>query len=205
MDEDTIFKIISIVVFLGIIVGMITAAVILRQGPVKKTSTISYNNFEFIRTSQNLWGTIWHNTQDNQDRELQFRYLPNETVDIQMTGQVGQSFFENEIYVTFDPAAAGLQNLTIAATDLSLNLARGLNYDLVAACTTNATSCENRPIVTCEQNATIPIIYLSSKSPTQIALSGMCITIQGEGKELIRSVDKFLYVWYGIIPTQEIT
>src|SRR3989338_2142013 len=107
MDEDTISKIISIAVFLGIIAGMIAAAVILRQGPVKKNNTITYNNFEFIRTPQNLWGTIWHNTQDNQDRELQFRYLPNETVDVPMTGQVGQSFFENEIYVTFDPAAAG--------------------------------------------------------------------------------------------------
>ena len=203
MDEDTISKIISIAVFLGIIAGMIAAAVILRQGPVKKNNTITYNNFEFIRTPQNLWGTIWHNTQDNQDRELQFRYLPNETVDVPMTGQIEQSFFENEIYVTFDPANGSLQNLTIAITDLSLNLARGLNYNLVAACTTNATGCENRPIVTCEKNVSIPIIYLSHKSPTQITLNGLCITIQGEGKELIRSVDKLLFVWYGIIPTEK--
>ncbi|MEK6967835.1 MAG: hypothetical protein AABX51_04345 [Nanoarchaeota archaeon] len=198
MDEDTIFKIISVLVFIGIIGGMVTAAYILRKGPpAKNPNAITYNNFPFIRDQNNFWLTQWQNK--DKIYNLQFRYLPNETLDIPVEGQIDNSFFTGEVYITFDPAPSGLQNLTLAAGELSLNLARGLNYSLKPSCTKNASGCENLPIITCEQNKSVPIIYLSYKTPTMISLNGNCITIQGGGRELIRSVDRLLYLWYGII------
>ncbi|TAL58087.1 MAG: hypothetical protein EPN86_00795 [Nanoarchaeota archaeon] len=201
MDEDNVIRIISIVVFVAIIAGMAAGAYWLKSHRVQpKQTQIVYNNFYFVRdTTNNFWGTQWQN--NGRLYELQFRYLPNETLDVPIDGQINQSFFNSTIYITFNPSQSNLQNMTLAVGELSLNLARGLDYDIAAACTQNATGCENRPIVTCEKNQTVPVIYLVEKEQTKVTLSGNCMVLQGQGRELLRSVDRILYVWYKIVST----
>ncbi len=215
MKEDTLFRIIAVVVFCGIVLGMVWAAWHMKTAgpPVSRAKVITYNNFQFVnqknfwnaKTGQapiitNFWYTQWANGGKTYD--LQFRYLPNETLDVAMQGQISPDFFNDTIhYLTFDPASSNLQNLTLAATDLGSHLHIVLNYNVTVACTQNATGCEYRPIVNCDANSTSPIFYLRYATPPAVVLKGNCITVQGEGSDIIRATERLLYVWYGIIPT----
>lgn len=190
-NESPLFKIFLVVMFFGIIIAMAFGAIYFRT-PQNQSEKVKYNNFEFTKTETG-WVTEWE--KDRQLYMLQFRYLPTETLSVPMIGQVNDSFFKGYIYVTFDPKSEGLQNVTLAAGELSLNLARALDYYLIPACTMNGTGCQE--IITCE-NSTLPVMYLKEQGPTQVTLEGNCITLQGEGKELLRSVDRLLYVWYRI-------
>ncbi|MBI5072929.1 hypothetical protein HZA99_03860, partial [Candidatus Woesearchaeota archaeon] len=44
-----------------------------------------------------------------------------------------------------------------------------------------------------------PVVYLKSGSPTVIYAEGNCLTVQGEGPELVRAVDRFLLKLYNIM------
>ena len=197
--DSPILKIILVWVFVGIIAGMVYAGIAFRAPKTQSNNAIIYNNFEFYQT-QVGWGVDWQDK--DQVYKLQFRNLPTEVESVPIVGKLNEDFFKGYLFITFDPKEDGLQNLTLAAGELSLNLARGLDYDLIAACTSsNNSACKDRPVITCA-NTSQPVVYLLEKAPTQVNLSGNCITLQGEGKELIKSVDRLLYVWYRIIKTE---
>ncbi len=199
-NESTLMKVFLIVLFFAIISGMVYAGIAFRTPKTQSNNAIKYNNFEFYQTDIG-WGVDWQNS--DQIYKLQFRNLPSEVETVPMVGKLNDDFFKGYLYITFDPKEDGLQNLTLATGELSLNLARGLDYNLIASCTSsNNSACADRPVVSCK-NTSQPIIYLVEKSPTLVNLSGNCITLQGEGKDLIKSVDKLLYVWYRIIKTEE--
>jgi hypothetical protein len=52
--------------------------------------------------------------------------------------------------------------------------------------------------VTCDDKDKA-VIQIVAEEPTQIVMEDNCITLQGKEFELLKAVDKLLYLWYKII------
>ena len=161
-----------------------------------KANIVEYNYYKFEEVG-GLWQT---NIQlDDQLFEAIFRFNPKQAENVSVKGNF-TGFKKSPIYITFDPDVNKKEftYLALAASELTLNVVRALNFTVEAACTKNETdTCIDRPIITCADNASV--IYLVSDAPTQITLDEDCITLSGEGMELLRSVDRLLFQWYKII------
>jgi hypothetical protein len=93
-----------------------------------------------------------------------------------------------------------LQYVALAAAELSLNYARGLDRNISAACTVNETdACTQRPIVSCDDGDKA-VILLNQTGDAGILLRGNCIELTGKGFELTRAVDRLLYHFFKIQP-----
>jgi len=159
----------------------------------------TFNNFVFTK-KQNMWETQVQ--VGNKLITLPLHYTPHDVRHVYIGGMLNESFNEGPLYITFDPDEENLTNVALAAAELSINLAQGMNRDLIAACSKNITeSCQTHPIVDCDSN--VSVIYLKHGPTPFVKLDDNCIVITGEGEDLIRAVDKLLYFWYGIIKSRE--
>ncbi len=160
-----------------------------------KVETVEYSYFTFTNVG-GLWQTSIQ--LDKQIYDAVFRFNPKQVEDVYITGELGN--FSEPIYITFDPVQdkEAYKYLALASSELSLNLIRALEKEVISACTSNETeACQGRPIVTCGENKNV--IYLNPLPPTQISLNNTCITLQGHEMELLKSVDRLLYQWYKIM------
>lgn len=158
---------------------------------------IEYNNFEF-EFYDGLWWSLW--ARDDLEFILSLRYNPVQTLNITVSGEVSDTFERDTIYVTFDPTKEKQAYVALAATELSLNLARAMGVNVLAACTMNETeACASRPIITCDSE-NVSVIHIEETNGTaNVILDGDCITLQGKELELTRAVDRIVYTFYGII------
>jgi len=159
-------------------------------------NTVEYNYFTFEEI-----GGLWHTTieRGGQPYIAAFRFNPEQTEEVYVTGNLSR-FNTQPVYITFDPQSDDDQfkYLALATAELGLNLVRGLNMSIEAACTTNGTAeCLNRSIVTCDSN--LSVVYLKSESPTQITYDDNCVIVSGHEFDLLKSVDRFLFQWYRIM------
>jgi len=161
-----------------------------------KPNTVEYGYFTFEEIG-GLWQTSIQ--LDDQLYDAMFRFNPTQVLDVEVLGNF--SGFQSEpIYITFDPDVPedDFKYLALASSELSLNLVRALNFTVEAACTKNLTdACFNRSIVACDSNKSV--VYLSTNPPPQILLKGSCVTVKGEGLDLLKSVDRLLFQWYKIM------
>ena len=160
--------------------------------------TVTYNGFEFTEIAD-TWYAQWQN--EEKLVSISARYNPYEVENVTVLGELGEEFKQSEVYITFDPYSEeeSFKYLALAAADLSQSIARAFSKKVIPACTQDHNeTCENLPIVTCYDKDKA-VIYMIAEEPTQIILQGNCITLQGKEFELMRSVDKLLYLWYKII------
>ena len=102
------------------------------------------------------------------------------------------------------PDLAREEVLALAGTELGESLSKVFERDVFSACTTNETEeCADKPVITCD-NTDSAVIFMKAEGETGILLDDNCITVQGEGFELLRAVDKLLYISYNIIPTPKV-
>ncbi len=154
-----------------------------------------YNGYKFTKF-HNTWLTDV--AVDKTLFSLEFRFLPNQTENISMEGMLA-AFSSRQVYVTFDPYESNLSYTTLAAYDVSSNLATVFNVEPVAACTRQQNgTCPPRPIASCD-NDTISVIYFKLADKPEISMDGKCITISGRGFDLVRGVDRLIYSLLGII------
>ncbi len=185
------FIIISCIVFAAILIFVIFG--LKREA---KPNTVEYGYFTFEEIG-GLWQTEIQ--LDNQLYAAMFRFNPNQVLDVEISGDFS-GFKSEPIYITFDPEVPedDFKYLALASSELSLNLVRALNFTVEGACTKNLTeACFNRSIVDCNSNKSV--VYLSTNPPPQILLKGSCVTVQGEGIDLLKSVDRLLFQWYKIM------
>lgn len=161
--------------------------------------TIEYNNLEFSKIEN-----MWYAKLQFSDKlvTLPLRFNPFEVENVSIKGRFNESFNRKDIHIAFDPRNTTGSNFSIvalAAAELSLSLVRTMNINAIASCTHGVPDiCENRPIVSCgEENRSI-ILLIDAGSP-EILLYENCIILKGYGMNLLRSVDRFLYQWYGIM------
>jgi hypothetical protein len=189
--------ILAIVTIILVIVGILGMRYIL---PKEKPETVTYNQFTFTKTAGS-WYTQWQ--YNNELYTIPLRFNPYEVENISISEMLNNSFNQQKItYVTFDPTDSNMAYVALAASELSINLAQVMGYNLSASCTTNETgaeSCQNRTIAKCG-DADKAVIYLKEDNETKVNITDSCITIQGKALELTRAVDRVLYKIYGIMP-----
>ncbi len=196
MSEEELNKPTKYFIVIGLVVTVVVLFFLLRPSPVDNKNIVDYNYFKFEEIG-GLWQTDIQ--LDDQLYEAAFRFNPTQVEDVYMTGNFS-GFKQKPIYLTFDPTSDSEQfkYLALAASEMTLHIVRALNFTVEAACTKNETdACVYSPIVTCSDNASV--IYLSPSAPTQITLAGDCVTLSGEGMDLLKSVDRLLFQWYKIM------
>ena len=105
-----------------------------------------------------------------------------------------------DIYITFDPLAPNLQYTALAVGELDQSLINAFGKKPIAACDNNETlDCADRPIVNCGNANQTPVIYFRHNETTRIVYTHNCITIDGNGIEQVRAVDRVLLQWYGVM------
>lgn len=164
--------------------------------PEVKRNVVEYNYFKFEEVG-NMWQT--NVKLESQLYEAIFRFNPKQVENVSVVGNFS-GFRKSPIYITFDPDVDSdkFKYLALAATELSLHIVRALNYTVEAACTKNVSeACFNRSVVNCGDDASV--IYLVADAPARISLNGSCVTLSGEGFDLLRSVDRLLFQWYKIM------
>jgi len=164
---------------------------------------VEYNNWIFTE----IGGMWWFEWQEGANvYQIPLRFNPLEVEDVKISGRLDSSKFNSgkTIYITFDLSNESSQNfpvLSLAAAELTQNIATAINRTPVAACTNNQSdACIDRPIKSCE-NTNDPVIFLAEKrgaSPS-ITLDSGCIVLKGGSFDLIKAVDRLLYQWYGIM------
>jgi len=120
--------------------------------------------------------------------------------DIEFIGSVNERFNSSNLYITFDPRGKDVFKYeALAAAELTINLAMVFGIEPVAACAYNVSeACYDRPIVSC-QDEDKGVIFLREADETLVSLENNCMIVQGPGKDLLRAVDRVLYVLYGIM------
>jgi hypothetical protein len=156
-----------------------------------------YNGFSFVKYNDQ-WYTRFKRRDNNQSYNVQFRFSPKEVEHVPLSGDYSQLLQENSTYVTFDPTPDNLSSTALAAADLSVSLVKVFDIIPVAACTKNETrACQTRPILECKPG--FPVVYLKNASIAGASMQGTCLTIQGEGIDLVKAVDRVLMGWYGVM------
>lgn len=162
--------------------------------------TLKYGAFNFVKQGA-VWYTNWQRAEKLY--RIGLRNSPAEVEKIPIIGNFSNSFNKkNKIYLSFDPFSENstFKYQTLAISELTTELAGPLGREPTAACTRGeqVAACKQRPIVNCD-NDDLNVIILKAEEPAQVLLNNTCITIQGKDEDLIKSAEKTLYVWFGII------
>ncbi len=199
MNEEKRFNALPFVIG-GIILGLLFLIGIRPLLPEEQGKTITYHNFLFEEIEGN-WFFDWQ--RENVLYTVSLRYNPYDVENLTIRGVLNQSFnTRKNIYVTFDPelgeSTKNFTTLALSATELTQSMAKVLGFKPLSACTRNSTNCPEVDIVTCETK-NVSVIYLTDVGEPGIVLNQNCITLRGEGFGLLKSVDRLLYQWYGVM------
>ncbi len=174
-----------------------------RPGEIKPDLTYNYYEFKKI---DNMWHTDWQ--RDGQVYDVSLRYSPLEVEKVPVSGNLNTTFVRQPFYMTFDPDSNSTNSsdntdfkyLALSFSELGLNWARGMGYQILSACTRNVSeACIDRPIVNCDDDDKAVFYVRIAKEP-RVTLDGNCLIIEGNDVELIKAVDRVLYHFYGIMP-----
>jgi len=156
-----------------------------------------YNGYSFL----NIDG-LWFTEIEVGDNiySIPLRYGPRDLENVTVDGSLTTDFYQNEIYIAFDPTVES-KYLTLAASELATNLNQVYQLNTKSACTLddNSTLCAEREIISCDNNPdNLPMIELSYENTTALEMSGTCIKVSGYEFGLVQSVDRLLLSWYGV-------
>lgn len=186
---------------LAIAAFILFAGYMIMKPEVIEKETLEYNYFTF-EEEQGMWKTTIQ--KGEQPYELVLRFNPYEVENITYEGNLTPEWFMNPpIYITFDPDTEPeqMKYLALAASEVGLSLVRGIGVNISAACTKNITEdCMNQTIVACNDTDK-SVIYLKIGEPNRLFIENNCVTLQGKDFGILKSVDRLLYEWYGIIRT----
>ena len=177
------------------------------NGDLEEKEGYIYNGYSFV-FADGLWWTEMNKFDTLLKIPLHFG--PREVESIVPKGTLDQKFNEgDEMYIAIDPDVAD-KYYTLAISELSFNVVKGLDRTPVGSCTKENWACENRTIINCENtgsktNSEISstsgkdVIELALGNETSIQVQGTCIKVTGKGFDLVKAVDRLLYQWYGVI------
>lgn len=166
-----------------------------------------YNGYSFIYYD-GLWYTQILNQVTDELYDIPLHFGPRNLTDIIITGDLDPYFnmlvsnnisnYSAQTYLTFDPYDEQMGYVALATGELTQNLARTFGIAFIPACTQEGVGCENVPIISCNSTEQ-PIIYMKSGQPTVVYTNNNCITIQGDGIELVRATDRFVLKLYNVM------
>lgn len=169
-------------------------------GELKPEEGYVYRGFSFVWYDK-LWFTQMHKPGTQNLYNIQLHFSPRDLGNVTLGPEVELFARVPSTYLTFDPLDEPLAHIALAAGELSLNLAVVLNLTPVPACTKNETlACRKLDIINCDTDFTHPIIYLHHGPEANVTLDGNCLHIAGDEQEIVRSADRALLLWMGIMP-----
>jgi hypothetical protein len=164
-------------------------------------NVITYNDITFTKDVTH-WSFQWE--RQGVVYTIPLRFNPQEVEDLPIQGVLDPKFNkQSPIYITFDPVSnqSDFTYLTLGAGELSFNLVQALGKQVEAACAVddNGPACANRTIVNCDNSDDKAVVFLKTAEPAGIFIQDTCIVLQGSEMDLLKSIDRLLYEWYGII------
>ncbi len=156
-----------------------------------------YNGYSFVKadglwwTEMNKFGTLL---------KVPLHFGPKELEDIPITGTLNPKFNDGEqLYVAIDPDVND-KYYSLALSELSFNIVKGLDREPVGSCTKENWACDNRTIVSCNNTQGKAVVELSLEEGPGIELQGTCIKVKGNYQyDIVKSVNRLLYQWYGVM------
>jgi len=158
-----------------------------------------YNGLSFVNYD-NIWYTQIMSPGGTRLYDVAFRFGPKEVEDVPVKGKFDVTKFDEvgEYYVTFDPLGSQFNFVAVAISDFNQNMMKVFDKIPVAACDKNETvACKDRPIITCNNTEEI-VLYVKERNETKIVFENNCINVEGSGLELVKAVDKVMYIFYKI-------
>ena len=193
-DNSMLFFIIAAV----LIVAGTVAFFLFRHNSSPVNEKITYNGFVFEKYA-GLWNTQWK--RGNEIYMLRLHYSPLQVQNISIMGDNGWKA-GNVTYITFDPdESTDFGYVSLSAAELTLSLTNTFGIAPESACTSNFSGeCEKRPTVKCsDASGNVSVIYLKKGGQAGVNLNGNCVTISGEGPDIVRAGEKVIYQWYRIM------
>ncbi len=166
------------------------------QGELDSEEGYIYNGYSFIY-ADGLWWTELNKFGSLLKVPLHFG--PQELEGIPITGRLDSVFNDqDEVFIAIDPNIRD-KYYTLAISELSFNVVKGLDRTPVGSCTEENWACENRTIVSCNNTQGKAVVELALQNETGIEFSGTCIKLQGREYGLVKATDRLLYQWYGVM------
>ncbi len=155
-----------------------------------------YNGYSFVK-ADGLW---WTEVEvKNRIIKIPLHYGPRDLENIPVNGKLLPAFNNGEtIYVSINPEVNYDKYYTLGLMELNTNILQGVSREIEAVCSTQNPVCENRTIMNCESADGKPVVQLSIADTPSVNLKGTCMDIRGNGEDLVKSVDRALYVWYKV-------
>ena len=166
------------------------------QGKLEETRGYIYNGRSFVY-ADGLWWTKLNIL--GEIKEVRLHYGPKEVEDITFIGELDEAGFNQrpEIYMAIDPNISN-KYYSVALNELNSNIVQGMGRPIITSCTEEAEICENRTIISCENNQGLPVIQLAIANETSVKFKDTCIFIEGDGYDLIKAAEKAIWTWYGV-------
>ena len=167
-----------------------------KEGKLDEERGYMYNGYSFVFNDGLWWmekevfGTLV---------KVPLHFGPKQVEDVPITGQLDPAFNEGtKIYLAIDPEVRN-KYYSLAVSELSFNIAKGIGREPVGSCTADNWACENRTIVNCQNTSGKPVIELVLQNRTGIEMSGSCIKITGQEFGIVKAANRVLYRWYGVM------
>ena len=156
-----------------------------------------YNGYSFVK-ADGLWWTEMR--VKDKLLKIPLHFGPREVEDVKVAGTLKPEFnLGTKVYITIDPNLRD-KYYTLAISELSFNMVKGIDRLPIGSCTEENWACENRTIVSCAQNPdNLPVVEMALADQDKIELGGNCIKVSGRDYGVVKAVDRLLYQWYGIM------
>jgi hypothetical protein len=167
------------------------------QGNVDEEEGYVYRGYSVVKvdglwwTEINRFGTLV---------KFPLHFGPKEVESIEMEGELDAGFNQGEeLYIAIDPDVAD-KYYTLALSELSFNVAKGIDRLPVGSCTKENYACDNRTIISCENTQGKPVVELAlAPGEPRVELIDTCIKISGNEYGIVKAVDRVLYKWYQVM------
>ena len=167
------------------------------EGDLDEEEGYMYNGYSFIKVDGLWWTEV---LLGNRLVKIPLHFGPKEVEEIEINGNLDPLFnLGDTVHVAIDPTVRD-KYYTLALSELSFNIAKGLDRIPEGSCTEENWACDNRTIVSCENNPqNKPVIELNLDEETSIELIGSCIKISGSEYGIVKAVNRLLYQWYDVM------
>jgi hypothetical protein len=203
-DDDKVStweKIGYTVLIVGILVGTFLIYHYYSRPPVAvEPQSVEYNGYVFNHTN-GIWTTNWRGRYAVY--QLTFRYNPKQLEDIPLRKENTSTWNQNlgtppHVYITFDPLGenASFSYITFAAADLTRTFVQFMRANTTVVCTRKHPDVcpTDEQIVRCDSPDDVnkSIINIDYSPDPEVVVNKNCITIRGQGEDLIRATERFL-------------
>ena len=156
-----------------------------------------YGGFSFVKADGLWWSEL---NMDGEKVKIPLHFGPKEVEEVKIKGELSTMFNQgDDVYIAIDPKVTD-KFYTLALSELSFNVVKGLKRTPIGSCTEEDWACDNRTLISCNNNPKYkPVIELAIANETSIELIGSCIKISGSGYNITKAVDRLLYQWYEVM------